>query len=159
MVVFVGVDPNTQFIDMQTGRLTRDGFQIIQAILTFYQGANSAAVTTDGVQTLTNKSLSGNSNTFSSIPTNALDNTSGSGSEVVTATSPGTNGTLAQWDGAGNIGIGPVASTLAVKETTVNDTVATVLGSLGAVGSNTTVQGWTVVRDSSNAVLGYSPYF
>lgn len=150
MVAFVNINPNTQILDLKTGLLTRDGFQVFQAILSFYQGANSAAVTTDGIETLTNKTMDGDANTFTDIGTASLKTKTGSGGRVVTGTASPVN-TMAKWDSSGNLTGG--------VETAVNDTVATVLGSLGPVGSNVAVQGWAVQRDSAGTILGYTPYF
>lgn len=164
----ISVTPNTILLDPKTGQLTYEGFLVFQAIIAFFQGTQSAAVTTDGIQTLTNKTLDGDANTFTDIPTASLKNRTGNGGKVVTATTVGTSGNLAQWDASGNVGDGPSpagfvsASTLnsyVAKNFVTNGAVATVLGSLGPVGSNTTVQGWTVVYDVSGTLLGYTPYF
>lgn len=154
----VSVTPTTILIDPRSGQATREGFLVFQALIQYAQGVTSASVTTDGIQTLTNKTMSGNSNTFSHIPTDALDNTTGPGGRVVTG-NPGNAGDLSVWDVNGDLQDGPDPDTFALKETAVNDTVATVLGSLGPVGSNTTVQGWTVQRDATGTLLGYTPYF
>lgn len=154
----VSITPTTILIDPRSGQATREGFLVFQALIQYAQGVTSASVTTDGVQTLTNKTMSGNSNTFSHIPTAALDNTTGPGGQVVTG-NPGMSGDLATWDVNGDLEDGPNPDSFVSKEAVVNDTVATVLGSLGPVGSNTTVQGWIVVRDVNDAILGYTPYF
>lgn len=159
----ISVTPNTVLLDPKTGQLTYDGFLVFQAIIAFFQSTQSAAVTTDGIQTLANKTMDGDANTFTDIATASLKNRTGNGGKIVTATTVGASGDLAQWDASGNVGDGPNLTTVltgyVAKNFATNGTVATVLGSLGPVGSNTAVQGWTVVYDASGNLLGYTPYF
>lgn len=162
MTIQVTFRPDTLIIDPKSGKFTREGNQIISAILSFYQGTQSAAVTTDGIQTLTNKTIDGDANTLQSIPTSALKTKTGNAGRVVTGTA-GTPGDLAQWDGAGNIGDGPnLATTLSsyVTQTyTANGAIATAITSVGPTGSHTTVQEWLTVLGSDGVTLRYIPSF
>lgn len=97
----VGVTASTQIIDPKTGYLTRDGFLLFQTFVQAINGAG-ASVTLDSIQTLTNKTISGNLNTLSNIGTNSLAARTGDDNQVVTGTAGGT-GTLAQWDANGDL--------------------------------------------------------
>lgn len=169
----VSFTPSTQFFDPKTGYLTRDGFQLIQFFVEAVNGSG-AVLTVDGIQTLTNKTIDGDNNTFRDIATANLKLKTGNGSYVVTATVAGTSGTLASWDADGNVtslaltGIiedaindgvtskapseNAVFDALALKADkaafAVNGTVATVLGSVGPAGSNVAVQKWLQIDDS-----------
>ena len=158
MTVQVTFRPGTQIIDPKSGLLTRDGNQIIAAILSFYQGTQSAAVTTDGVQTLSHKTISGTNNTLENIPTSALATRTGNIGRIVTGDA-GNAGDLAQWDGAGNIGDGPNLNNYAPRSFTANGAVATSVTSLGPTGSHTTVQEWLTVVGSDGVTLRYIPAF
>ncbi len=94
-----------QVIDPKTGLLTRDGADLIRFMVEAVNGAG-AVLTNDGIQTLTNKTIDGDSNTLRDIPTSALKSTTGDENEVVTGAA-GISGTLAQWDSNGDLIEGP----------------------------------------------------
>lgn len=163
MTTQVTFRPGTQIVDPRSGLLTREGNQIIAAILSFYQGTQSAAVTTDGIETLTNKTMDGDANTFTDINTSSLKTKTGNSGRVVTGNA-GTAGDLAQWDGAGNVGDGPNLSAvlggyLPITQV-ANGTVATTVTSLGPTGSSTTIVGWLTFDDpTSPGTTRYIPYY
>lgn len=109
-MTLVAFSPNSQIIDPKTGLLTRDGFMLVQFFVQAVNGAG-AVLTIDGIQTLTNKSISGDSNTLSNIPASAMADPTGDGDGLVTATAPGTTNYLAMWSN-GDLVDGPVASDL-----------------------------------------------
>lgn len=106
-MTLIGFSPTSQIIDPKSGYLTRDGFMLVQFFVEAVNGAG-AVLTVDGIQTLTNKTIDGDSNTFRGIPTSALGGT-GSGDQVVTASEPGTTNYLALWSN-GDLVDGPVAA-------------------------------------------------
>jgi len=147
----VSITPTTVLIDPKTGQTTREGFLVFQALIQYAQGTQSASVTTDGVQTLTNKTMSGNSNTFSHIPTDALDSRTGISTKVVTGNA-GTPGDLMIWDVNGDAQDGPnlgdVLTNYIPNALVANGVVATVLTGVGPTGAQTTVQTWLQIDDS-----------
>lgn len=100
----VGFSPSMQIIDPRTGTLTRDGSLLVQFFVDSVNGAG-AVLTNDGIQALTNKTISGNSNTLKDIDTDSLKSRSGDGETIVTAAEAGTTGRLAVWQD-GNLGEG-----------------------------------------------------
>lgn len=113
-MTLIGFSPTSQIIDPKSGYLTRDGFNLVQFFVEAVNGAG-AVLTIDGIQTLTNKTIDGDSNTFRDIPTSALEAT-GEGDQVVTAPEPGTTNYLALWSN-GDLVDGPVAADLMTSET------------------------------------------
>jgi hypothetical protein len=99
----VNVTPRMQLIDMKTGQLTRDGYLLLSSLNDAISDATSDFVRLDAVQTLTNKTIDGDANTFNDIPTAALATRTGDGTRVVTADAAGTSGRLAEWDADGNL--------------------------------------------------------
>jgi hypothetical protein len=99
----VNVTPRMQLIDMKTGQLTRDGYLLIASLTDAVADATSDFVRIDAVQTLTNKTLDGDANTFTDIPTSGLATKTGTGTRVVTASAAGTSGRIAEWDANGNL--------------------------------------------------------
>lgn len=98
--------PRVQLVD-QNGYPTSWGFRFLQAL---QQSADSTGtVTLTGVQTLTNKTMDGDDNTFTDIHTSSLKTVSGNTGTVVTGTA-GANTDLGQWDAAGNLLSLPLAS-------------------------------------------------
>jgi len=95
-LTLVGFSPNAQIIDPKSGYLTRDGFMLVQFFVEAVNGAG-AVVTNDGIQTLTNKTISGSSNTFANIPSSAMAEPTGSGEGVVTVSGPGTTNYIPVW--------------------------------------------------------------
>jgi hypothetical protein len=116
-LTLVGFSPTSQIIDPKSGYLTRDGFMLVQFIVNSVNGAG-AVLTSDGIQTLTNKTISGARNTLEAIPSSALAEPTGDGDQVVTAASPGTTNYLALWSN-GDLTDGPVAAD--VVTTSVGD--------------------------------------
>lgn len=113
----VGFSPGMQVIDPSSGRLTRDGALLIQFMVDAVNGAG-AVLTADGEQTLTGKTISGNHNTLTDIPTTAFDEPTGDGDFAVTATGPGTTNSLAMWSN-GDLVDGPIAADLLHTDTGV----------------------------------------
>lgn len=101
MVAF-GVSPNMQIIDLKTGRLTREGFQLLQGINQALLGANSDVVQTDTTQTLTGKTIDGDANTLQDIATSSLKFRTGEDTRVVTGTA-GTAGNFGSWNTDGDL--------------------------------------------------------
>lgn len=99
----VNVTPRMQLIDLKTGQLTRDGYLLLASLNDSIQDATSDFVRLDATQTITNKTIDGDANTFSDIPTTALATKTGDGTRVVTADAAGTDGRLAIWDADGNL--------------------------------------------------------
>lgn len=102
------VSPNTLLFEIDQkspsfGKLTRDGFLLIQALTQAINSATSGYVLIDGIQTITNKTMDGDANTFVDIGTGSLKSKTGNGTKVVTASAAGTNGSTAQWDASGNL--------------------------------------------------------
>lgn len=127
----IGVTASTQIIDPRSGYLTRDGFLLFQTFVNAVNGTG-ASVTVDGIQTLSNKTVSGDLNTLSNIGTNSLKNRTGSDNQVVTGTAGG-SGTIAQWDANGDVVGGPEVITL-VTTTSAEDAYLSRDGSLEATG-------------------------
>lgn len=92
----IGFSPTSQIIDPRSGYLTRDGALLVQFLVQAVNGAGAVS-TIDGVQTLTNKTLDGNRNDFSNIPSSAMAEPTGTGASVVTAPEAGTTNYLAMW--------------------------------------------------------------
>lgn len=110
------VTPRMQLIDLRTGQLTRDGFLLIASLNDTIADATSAVVRTDAIQTLTNKTLDGDANTFTDIPTDALATPTGDGNRVVTSTGAGTPGRVAVWNADGNIETGDDLITTLIED-------------------------------------------
>lgn len=99
----VNVTPRMQLIDVKTGQLTRDGYLLLASLNDAISDATSDFVRLDATQTLTNKTVDGDANTFTDIPTSALKTKTGTGGRVVTATAAGTKFALVTWDANGNV--------------------------------------------------------
>lgn len=112
-MTLIGFSPNAQIIDPKSGYLTREGFMLVQFFVEAVNGAG-AVLTNDGIQTLTNKTIDGDSNTFSDIPTSAFAEPTGNGSAVVTAEQAGTTNYVAIWSD-GNLVDGPQAGELVTR--------------------------------------------
>lgn len=95
-MTLVGFSPTSQIIDPRSGYLTRDGALLVQFLVTAVNGAGAVS-TIDGVQTLTNKTIDGDRNTFRDIPASAMKQATGDGAGVVTAPAAGTTNYLALW--------------------------------------------------------------
>jgi hypothetical protein len=102
----LAVNTNTLLFETQPGpnfgKLTRDGFLLIAQLTDAINDATSDFVLVDATQTLTNKTMDGDANTFTDIPTSALKSRTGNGARVVTAAAAGTSGRLVQWS-TGNL--------------------------------------------------------
>lgn len=110
--------PQTQLIDPQTGRLTREGFLLLNNINTAVSDVTSEFVKVDATQTLTNKTIDGDNNTLSDIATASLKARTGQDTNVATGTA-GTNGNFASWNADGDlVGSGKAAPTGDVVGTT-----------------------------------------
>lgn len=101
MAQLIGFTAGTQIFDPGTGTFTGEGFRLIQFIVEAVNGAGGV-VTLDGVQTLTNKTIDGDSNTLLDIATAALKTKTGVIGRVVTGTA-GSAGKLAAWNADGDL--------------------------------------------------------
>lgn len=97
----LGFPPGAVWSDPRTGQLSPEAQRFIQQII-LSQNGEGAGATIDGIQTLTNKTISGDTNTLSDIGTNSLADRTGEDNVVVTGTA-GTSGTIAQWDANGDL--------------------------------------------------------
>lgn len=145
MAVNNSVTPNTLLFDPQTGKLTREGFQLIQKITRDINAATSTYILVDAIQTLTNKTMDGDANTFLDIATSALKTKTGTGGRVVTATAAGTAGIPIAFDAVGNVA--------PISLVTVDNTIARFNGLTGIVqGSG------VVISDTDNmSAMSLSP--
>lgn len=152
-MTLVAFSPNSQIIDPKTGLLTRDGFMLVQFLVQAVNGAGAVS-TIDGVQTLTNKSIDGNTNTLSNIPASALDAT-GDGDLAVTADDAGTTNYLAMWSN-GNLVDGPVAADV-ILTGTGDERYVSIDGSVETTGpinlASFTVAGVPTAADYPNSVI------
>lgn len=96
----LGFYPGMQWTD-RDGRLTAEAQRLLQQIV-LSQNGEGAGATIDGIQTLTNKTISGDSNTLENIGTNSLKTRTGEDNWVVTGTA-GTSGQVARWDENGDL--------------------------------------------------------
>ncbi len=106
----IGFTSSSQFFDPKTGLMTREGQTLIQFMVNAVNGVG-AVLTTGSVQTLTGKSMSGNANTFTYIPTSALKTVSGEVQRVITGTA-GTSGTIGAWNANGDLVEGEIQANL-----------------------------------------------
>lgn len=97
----IGFTSSSQFFDPKTGLMTREGQNLIQFMVNAVNGSG-AVLTTDSEQTLTGKTMDGDSNTFTDIPTSALKTVTGAIGRVVTGTA-GVSGTVAAWNANGDL--------------------------------------------------------
>lgn len=104
------INPSVKLFDPNSGLLTREGFVLIDAINSSVENATSDFVRLTATQTLTNKTISGDTNTLSNIGTASLKAKTGIDTNVVTGTA-GTTGVLSQWDANGDIVSSGIAST------------------------------------------------
>lgn len=111
----IGFTTTSQFFDPKTGLMTREGQNLIQLLVSSING-EGAVLTTNSEQTLTGKTMDGDNNTFTDIPTSALKTKTGVVARVVTGAA-GSSGDLAVWDANGDLGDGPVASSLLTTAT------------------------------------------
>ena len=131
-----------------------------QGIIRLYDGANGnitltpngtgqvqvgsdQVVTLAASQTLTNKSISGSTNTFSNIPNSAT-----------TATSANTASAIVARDASGNFSAGTITATLSGNATNVTGTVAV---ANGGTGSTTLTSGSYLVGNGTSAVTLKTP--
>jgi hypothetical protein len=105
----VGFFPGMQWVDSK-GYLSPDAQRLLQAFVLSINGEGAGA-TIDGIQTLTNKTISGDDNTLENIDTNSLADRTGEDNSVVTGTAGFTN-TVAKWDSNGDLVEGPELVTL-----------------------------------------------
>jgi hypothetical protein len=106
----IGFTSSSQFFDPKTGLMTREGQNLIQFMVNAVNGSG-AVLTTDSEQTLTGKTMDGDSNTFTDIPTSALKTVTGEISRVVTGAA-GASGTVAAWDANGDLVEGETQASL-----------------------------------------------
>lgn len=169
------VTPNTLLINTDQkspdfGKPTRDFFLLLQSLTIAINDATSVYVLVDGVQTLTNKTMDGDANTFVDIGTGSLKTKTGSGGRVVTAIAAGTANWLVQWTAAGNIadalilGSGvsaflttPSSANLATAVTGETGTGALVFGTLPAI-DRPTLASYTVAALPSVTPTGQLIY-
>ena len=109
MPQLIGFTASTQIFDPRTGQFTGEGFRLIQFIVQSVNG-DAAVVTTDGVQTLTNKTIDGDNNDLSDFATSSLKTKTGVIGRVVTGAAGGA-GNLAQWSADGDLVDSSVALT------------------------------------------------
>ena len=100
----LGFYPGMQWTD-RDGRLTAEAQRLLATLVQLSNG-DLTGVTSDGIQTLTNKTMDGDLNTLSDIGTNSLKTRTGEDNSVVTGTA-GTASTLAKWDANGDLVEGP----------------------------------------------------
>lgn len=133
---------------------------MFQTLITLAAGTQSAGVTTDGQQTLANKTMDGRHNTFQNLQTSSLEDRTGNGTDVVTANGAGTPAYLSAWDVNGNLvdGMSP-ATIVNSSNLEVNGTVATTVTSLGPTGSSTTIVGWLTFDDPNTGDPRFVPYW
>lgn len=119
------LNPRVVLIEPGTGRVTREGFQFLQAIRQKVD-FDGDLVSTDEAQTLTNKTMDGDLNTFIDIGTGSLKSRTGVDADVVTGTA-GPASQLAMWNGDGDlVDTGILASfvvTLTAGQTLTNKTI------------------------------------
>lgn len=113
-MALLGFPPGAVWSDPRTGQLSPDAQRFIQQII-LSQNGEGAGATIDGIQTLTNKTISGNHNTLTDIDTDSLETRTGSDEAVVTGTA-GNNGTLGQWNADGDLVEGPEVVLLQTTE-------------------------------------------
>ena len=106
----IGFTSSSQFFDPKTGLMTREGQNLIQFMVNSVNGSG-AVLTTDSEQTLTGKSMDGDSNTFTDIPTSALKTVSGQIGRVITGTA-GASGTIGAWNVNGDLVAGEIQANL-----------------------------------------------
>lgn len=95
-----------QVVDPRTGKLTTEAFLFFSSLTQGFNG-EAATVTTDAIQTLTNKTIDGNHNTLENIDTDSLKTRTGEDENVVTGTA-GTAGFVAIWNADGDLVEGPI---------------------------------------------------
>lgn len=127
----LGFFPGMQWSDPKTGQLTADAQRLMINLVQANNG-EGAAVTVDGIQTLTNKTIDGDTNTLSDIETNSLKSRSGDANTVVTGDA-GTAGTLMVWGSEGDATEGPEAILLLTTETAAENYLP-LNGDVGASG-------------------------
>lgn len=153
-MTLVAFSPNSQIIDPKSGYLTRDGFMLVQFFVEAVNGAG-AVITIDGIQTLTNKTLDGDSNTFRDIPASAMAEPTGDGDGVVTAVAPGTTNYLAMWSN-GDLVDGPVAADV-ITTSSGDDRYVSIDGTVATTGpinlASYTVAGVPTAADYPNSLV------
>lgn len=104
MAQLIGITAGTQIFDPRTGSFTSEGFRLMQFIVQSVNGAGDV-ITSDGIATLTNKTIDGDNNTLLDIATTSLKLRTGDGTHVVTGTGSmaSADGFLGMWDVGGNL--------------------------------------------------------
>jgi hypothetical protein len=159
-------------LDTKTGevRPTAEFFRLLGLLSQELSDETSEVARTDAEQTLTNKTIDGDSNTLRDIATSSLKNTTGDDTDVVTGTAGGSD-MPAKWGADGNlvempddefadkvsVVIDPRAAGTA-QEFVANDTTATVMSNVGPVGANTAIQGWIKIT-KVDGTFGYVPHW
>lgn len=161
--------PQTQIIDAQTGRLTREGFLLLNNINRAVSEATSTYILVDAVQTLTNKTIDGDDNTLQDIGTGSLKNVTGVDADVVTGTA-GTASQLSMWNGDGDLVDSGILAALVVTttatQTLTNKTLTTPVisqisntGTLTLPTATTTLVGRDTTDTLTNKTFGDPPIF
>lgn len=114
------VSATMRLFEPGTGLLTREGLQFINTLNRAIGEATSEFVRLDATQTLTNKTIDGDSNTIQDVPTAGLKSRTGDGTRVATADTAGTGGNLAEWDADGNVADAGVPTTALVTASSSN---------------------------------------
>lgn len=96
--------PDTVLIDTKTGKPTREMFLFLSELGVSINDATSEFVRLTAAQTLTNKTIDGDTNTLQDIATASLKTKTGTGKKVVTSDGAGTSGNLVKWDADGDLG-------------------------------------------------------
>ena len=153
-MTLVAYSSNSQLIDPRTGRPTREGTLLFQFIVDAVNGVG-AVLTIDGIQTLTNKSISGASNTFSNIPSSAMAEPTGDGDGVVTAPTPGTTNYVPLWSN-GDL-VDGVALADSVTTSVGDERYVSIDGSMETTGpinlASYTVAGVPAAADYTGAII------
>lgn len=114
----ISFNARTKLWDEKTGLMTRDGFLLLNSMNVAVADATSEYVRLTATQTLTNKTMDGDNNTFSDIGTGSLKTKTGADANVVTGTA-GTTGNLSMWNDDGDLITAAILASSVVEKTRV----------------------------------------